>query len=213
MRMRWLMAAVVGLMIVASAMAQERAPRAIKDMHQTQDHMYFETPTPPPGPPGLPRIPMAWWKDSHLSQQLNLTDTQKAKLEQTFTEHKIKLIDLRANLEKEETRLQPLIESDRLDENQVSAQLDKVIAARGQLEKATAMMSVDMRKILTQEQWKKLQTVQSQMPTPGPEHGFFVRGPEPGRPPKAMIQPKPPSPPEGPNGPDGKGRPTEEQPR
>lgn len=207
MRMRWLMAATMGLVIVASATAQERAPRAIKNMHQTQDHMYIEAPVPPPPPPGLPRIPMAWWKDSHLSQQLNLTDTQKAKLEQTFTEHKIQLIDLRATLEKEETRLQPLIESDRLDESQVSAQLDKVIAARGQLEKATAMMSLDMRKILTQDQWKKLQAVQSQMPTPRPEHGFFVRGPEPGRPPKAPV------PPEGPNGPDGKGRPTQEQPR
>jgi len=168
-------------------------------------------PPAPPVPPGLPRIPRAWWKNSEMAKELNLTDQQVAKLEQTFTENRLKLIDLRASVEKEETKLQPLIEADRIDENQISSQLDALIAARGRLEKANAMMGLDMRKVLTQEQWKKLQSMQGQMRGPGRLDRDRPMGRHAGR--RPGYPGKTPEPPVGPNGPDGKGRPTEEQPR
>ncbi len=209
MTRKFWMASMLLATIAVSAFAQDRAPRAAQP-RAPREPFDVGAPPPPPHPPGLPRIPMAWWKDSQLAQELNLTDAQKAKLEQTFTDYRIRLIDLRATLDKEEARLQPMVEADRLDENQVSAQLDKVVAARGQLEKVSAMMSIAMRKDLTREQWKKLEGGQGRMRMRGgPEEGM---GPTPhpsapGRPPKA------PAPPDGPNNTDGKGRPTTEQPR
>lgn len=109
----------------------------------------------PPGP-GLGK----WWKNSEIVRELSLSDAQINQIEQTFLEQRLKLIDLRAELEKQETRLQPLIEADQPDENKVSAQIDQVLAARGRLEKANAMMMLAIRRVLSAEQWKKLQTVQ-----------------------------------------------------
>ncbi|HWR37076.1 MAG TPA: periplasmic heavy metal sensor [Clostridia bacterium] len=140
--------------------SQGQKPRKMK---MTKMKRSFAPPTPPP----LPRIPRAWWKDSEMAKELNLTDQQKNQLEQAFIQNRLNLIDLRAAVEKEETKLQPLIGADKIDEGQINAQLDALVAARGRLEKASALMSVNMRRVLTQEQWKKLQTMQSDR-TPRP---------------------------------------------
>ncbi len=116
-------------------------------------------PTPGPDGPGMRHGHGmgAWWKNSDIAQKLNLTDQQKQQLESTFTSNRLALIDLRAAVEREETKLEPLMSADQLDENAIKAQLNSLIAARGKLEMAMAMMHVSMRKILTTEQWKQLQ--------------------------------------------------------
>ena len=111
-----------------------------------------------PHPPG-PDLGK-WWKNSEIVRELGLSDAQIKQMEQTFLEQRLKLIDLRAELEKQEVRLQPLIEADQPDETKVSAQIDQVLAARGRLEKANAMMMLAIRRVLSAEQWKKLQTIQ-----------------------------------------------------
>lgn len=132
----------------------------------------------------------AWWKNSDIAKQVGLTDSQASQLEQTFLQHKLKLIDLRAELEKQELQLQSLIDADQLDESQVSTQLDQVLAARGGLEKEAAMMMVSVRRVLSTDQWKKLQTIQQKRaPT-------FFREFAPGGAPMMFEHPLPPPPPE-----------------
>jgi Spy/CpxP family protein refolding chaperone len=139
-------------------------------------------------PPG-PDLGM-WWKQSEILRELQLTPAQTSQIEQTFLEQRLKLIDLRAELEKEETRLQPLVEADQLDEAKVSAQIDKVLAARGRLEKAHTMLMLSIRRVLTVEQWRKLQAIQQERMRPG-AMGHPFGPPMPGAPP-----PAPPHPPE-----------------
>src|SRR3989454_12046699 len=103
-----------------------------------------------------------WWKNSRIARELGLSEAQISQIEQTFLEQRLKLIDLRADLEKQEARLQPLIEADQPDEAKVSAQIDQVLAARGRLEKANAMMMLAIRRALSVEQWKKLQSFQQE---------------------------------------------------
>jgi Spy/CpxP family protein refolding chaperone len=100
-----------------------------------------------------------WWKDSKIVTELKLTPAQITQIEQSFYDHRLKLIDLRADLEREETKLQPLVEADQPDEGKVSAQVDLVLAARGRLEKAHIMMMLAMRRSLSVEQWKKLESI------------------------------------------------------
>jgi Spy/CpxP family protein refolding chaperone len=117
----------------------------------------------PPAPPHPPGGDLGkWWKNSEIARELQLAPAQINQIEQTFLEQRLKLIDLRAELEKEETRLQPLIEADQPDEAKVSAQIDQVLAARGRLEKANAIMMLSIRRVLTVEQWKKLQAIQQE---------------------------------------------------
>jgi len=117
-------------------------------------------PPPPPHPHG-PDLGK-WWKNSEIVPILQLTDAQINQIEQTFFDHRLKLIDLRAELEKQEARLQPLIEADQPDEAKVGAQIDLVLAARGKLEKANAMMMLSIRRVLSVEQWKKLESIKQQ---------------------------------------------------
>ncbi len=115
-------------------------------------------------PPGRPHPADLgkWWKNSEIVRELQLSEAQSNQIEQTFLEQRLKLIDLHAELEKQEARLQPLIEADQPDEAKVSAQIDQVLAARGRLEKANAMMMLAIRRVLTAEQWKKLQAIQQE---------------------------------------------------
>lgn len=129
---------------------------------------------PPPGPgmgggmmgmhrPGFgPMGRGGWWKNSKIAEELKLTDQQKQQLEKTFTDYRLQLIDQRAAVEREETKLQPLMDADQLDKAKINSQLDALIAARSKLEKTAAMMHVSMREILTPDQWKQLQAMHAQ---------------------------------------------------
>ncbi len=130
-----------------------------------------------------------WWKNSEIVRTLGLSEQQISQLEQSFTDFRMKLIDLHAEVEREEARLQPLIEADRPDEAQVGAQLDQLVAARGKLEKTQALMMLALRRALTVEQWKKLETVRHERV---PFHHPGEAGPWPARPPAAPLPPPPP---------------------
>ena len=160
------------------------------------------TPAPalPPQAPSFPRQPAPpgmemgkWWKNSEIVRELGLSEAQVGQIERTFFEQRLKLIDLKADLEKQETRLQPLIEADQPDEAKVSAQIDQVLAARGRLEKANAMMMFSMRRVLMVEQWKKLQEIQQRrergFPRTPPPPGSFEQ--QPGPPPRPPEENQP----------------------
>jgi hypothetical protein len=101
----------------------------------------------------------AWWKNSDIVRKLNLSDEQVKKISQTFLDHKLKLIDLQADLDKQELRLQPLLDIDQPDDSKVGAQIDLITTARGRLEKENAIMMLDIRRWLSVDQWKKLKSL------------------------------------------------------
>ena len=160
---------------------------------------------PPPPPPGAaPRTPMPptggvvappelgkWWKNSDIVAQLQLSSAQIKQIEDTFLDYRLKLIDLHAEVERQEARLQPLIEADQPDEAKVSAQIDLVIAARGKLEKTNTMMMLAIRKVLSVEQWKKLQSIQQERHRTRFPGGFGPEPPESMRPPHPAPAPTP----------------------
>ncbi len=129
-----------------------------------------ETPRPPRG--GLPPMeralpPGTWWRNPDLVQKLGLNSDQQKKIEDVFQQHRLRLVDLDATLRKEELTLEPLMSSDTPDESRTLAQIDKVAQARAELEKANARFLFAIRRVLTADQWKKLQEV----PTPPPQGG------------------------------------------
>src|SRR3954471_20896682 len=172
-----------------SALAQNTAP-----VPGGEDVFYMaQGPGGPPQGPGGPgdhfqmRVPgpRKWWKDSDTVKQIGLSDNQAQQIEQAFTDSKMRFIDMVASLQKEELKLQTLINADQPNENAVSNQVDQVVQARGKLEKEHAMMMLNIRRLLSLEQWKKLQTIDGGMGM-GMGHHMFVRkfhGPPPQGPP------------------------------
>ena len=124
------------------------------------------------GPPGR------WWDDPNFAEKISLSADQKKKMDEIFNASLLKLIDLRAAVQKEEAIMEPLVEADPPDEAKVLAQIDRVAQARGELEKANARMLFELRRQLTHDQWTKLQ---AERPPAPPGHKGPPEGP--GRPP------------------------------
>jgi Spy/CpxP family protein refolding chaperone len=97
-----------------------------------------------------------WWKNPAVVQRLTLTADQTKKMDDIFQQSRIQLIDLRADVQKQEVMLEPLLSANPLDSVKTMAQIDKVADARANLEKADAKMLLGIRGVLTPDQWTKL---------------------------------------------------------
>ena len=102
-----------------------------------------------------------WWNRPNVVKQLTLTDDQRKAMDGILQSHKMKLIDLRANLQKAEVELGPMMKADTPDQKAIEAQIDKVVMARAELEKANARFLLDIRMQLKPDQWKQLQTLRT----------------------------------------------------
>lgn len=142
-----------------------------------------QVPRPPEPGPDLG----AWWKNSEIVRELGLTGEQVRRIEQIFLEHRLKLIDLQAQVAREEVQLQPLIEADQVDEPKVLAQVDRLLSARMQLEKTNIRMMLSIRQVLTTEQWRKLEAIKQER-----QRRFAPAPPPPGAPPRPPEQVPPP---------------------
>jgi Spy/CpxP family protein refolding chaperone len=129
--------------------------------------------------------PGRWWKDTEIAKNIGLNDGQVQKIEQIFQESRMKLVDVHASLQKEEFKLEPLLEADNPDENAVLGAIDRITAARATLEKANAQMAFAIRRVLTPDQWKKLRALRparDHFPPPGPMQGPRAKFHHEGRP-------------------------------
>jgi Spy/CpxP family protein refolding chaperone len=97
-----------------------------------------------------------WWKNSMLVQRIGLTPDQVKRMDGIFQQNRIQLIDLKANVEKQEVLLEPLLSANPPDIARATAQIDKVADARADLEKSNAKMLLGIRGVLTPDQWTRL---------------------------------------------------------
>jgi Spy/CpxP family protein refolding chaperone len=119
------------------------------------------------GPGGM------WWKSPRTVERLSLTADQTKRMDDIVERSRLDLIDLRANLEKEQVRLGPIMDANPVNTAAASAQIDKVANARADLEKANAKMLLSIRGVLTPDQWTKLH----ERPTPPAQGAAPAGGP------------------------------------
>ena len=98
----------------------------------------------------------SWWMNPEVAERIGLSDQQKQELEKISQDGRLKMIDLRADLEKQQVILAPLLQGYHPDEAQVLAQVDKVSQARAAVDRARVQTMLASRNVLTEEQWKKM---------------------------------------------------------
>lgn len=101
-------------------------------------------------PPGM------WWKNPAVVQRLTLTPDQTRKMDDVFQQSRLQLIDLKANVERQQVLLEPMLSANPVETSKAMAQIDKVAQARADLEKAHARMLLGIRGVLTPDQWTNL---------------------------------------------------------
>jgi Spy/CpxP family protein refolding chaperone len=94
-----------------------------------------------------------WWQSEQYRRELGLTTEQSKRLEDVFQAAVPTLKAHKKALDQAETEFERLVE--RGDDGSVMDQVERVEAARAELNKAHTMMMLRMRRLLTTDQWAK----------------------------------------------------------
>jgi len=105
---------------------------------------------------GTANLPDTWWRNEGMAKQIGLSSVQVKRMDEIFQQSRLKMIDQKAALDKEEAILEPLIAADTLDEARAASQVDRVAQARAELEKTRGRLLLGIRKQMEPEQWRKL---------------------------------------------------------
>jgi Spy/CpxP family protein refolding chaperone len=125
-----------------------------------------------------------WWKNPEVATRIGLSADQQKRIEDLFLQSRIQLIHMHASLEEEQLLLEPLLSANPFDEAKALDQINKIADTRADLEKANAKMLLNIRGVLTADQWVKLRSRDRGPHDPGGAWGD--RGPEgPQGPPRA----------------------------
>ena len=100
-----------------------------------------------------------WWDNNAFAKAIGLKQEQKLRMDTVFNTNKTALFNTYRSLKTEEAKLDTLKRAESPDEDAILAQIDKVSALRGQLEKQSATLVLQLRKELSPEQVKMLESM------------------------------------------------------
>ena len=133
--------------------------------------------------------PGKWWEDQRLVNRIGLTEEQQALIRDVVFEHARRMIDLKADVDKAGLDLAGTVDQRDFDPTPVRAAYAVFQTARHKLENERFEMLLEVRQILTYEQWQKIeeikrrmQQMRSQQRRPG-ARGQGGQGPQGDRPP------------------------------
>ncbi|HEY0157285.1 MAG TPA: periplasmic heavy metal sensor [Thermoanaerobaculia bacterium] len=109
-----------------------------------------------PGPPGPPMPRGKWWR-GEIAQKLELNRGQQQKLDEIFQAAANELIDSKASVKKLEVALRGELDRPQLRRTEIQRIASQLSAARAKLFERELMMLVDMRGVLEDDQWQRLQ--------------------------------------------------------
>lgn len=96
-----------------------------------------------------------WW-NSPLRQDLGLTPAQEQQIRQIVRSYRDRLLDARNNVAKAQGDLEDLLNDPEVNPDQAKPVIDKLAAARANSTRVFLEMSVQLRRVLTFDQWRAL---------------------------------------------------------
>lgn len=100
-----------------------------------------------------------WWRDTEVINELRLSDAQRKQLEQVSMNMKLSLISSAAAAASALVKGESALNGDQLDEATYNQQVNTAADAASKLLKDLGGTMLAMRKILTPEQWRKLESM------------------------------------------------------
>lgn len=116
------------------------------------------------GPPEMKRggvdIPHGrWWKRNRVKEGLGLTDKQIAKLDEISIAGRKKMIRVHADIEVLSLDLEPILNAKNFDRSAAEKILNKIEGLRAEAAKVRVAELLDMREVLTHDQFLKLKEI------------------------------------------------------
>jgi Spy/CpxP family protein refolding chaperone len=110
-----------------------------------------------PAPAQLPEMPIGkWWKRPRIVEQLKVKTEQQERLDEIFAKNRRSFIDLKADVDRRAVDLDELLAKKDSDPVRIAAATDALEQAKGRLGKTRTMMIVEMKGVLSDEQWQKI---------------------------------------------------------
>lgn len=98
-----------------------------------------------------------FWTNPEVAAQIGMTPDQVHRIADTYLQGTLKLIQLDANLQMEEAKLEPMLGATPLDTNATLAQIERIADDKAAIDKADARLAFALRATLTPEQLAKMQ--------------------------------------------------------
>lgn len=124
-----------------------------------------QQPGGPRGAQGPP--PGTSLENPETAKKIGLTSDQQKKISQVLRQNHAPLLEASQKVQAEDIKMKALMDADHLDEERVIAQAARVASARADLERAHVQLLVEMRRVITTEQWQKLKALTSSPPSDG----------------------------------------------
>jgi hypothetical protein len=112
----------------------------------------------------MPKSFYAWWSKPEIRRDLRLTNEQQREIQATVKQYRPHLIDIRAEVNKAEIDLQAQFDHEPVDTAKADQAIERLIAARSDLTRTLSRLSLQLRTLLTEQQWQQLQRLR---PPPG----------------------------------------------
>jgi Spy/CpxP family protein refolding chaperone len=100
--------------------------------------------------------PGKWWRRPELIQQLQLSASQQERLDEVFRGAANELIDAKADVEKLHVAIRGELDRPQIRKAELQRLATQLSTARGRLFERELMMLVDMRGVLTEQQWMRV---------------------------------------------------------
>ena len=98
---------------------------------------------------------LPWWT-SPVIDDLGLSEDQRQKIRHIVHSYRDRLFDARNNANKAEAELQYLLNEPTINVADAKPTIDKLAQARAETTRVFTQMSVDLRSVLTLDQWREL---------------------------------------------------------
>lgn len=101
--------------------------------------------------------PGRWWRHPEVSKDLSLTRHEQRELDSLYVRNRDALIDMKADLEKERSRLADIMDREPFNEAAAKSQLRKVEEMQQRLTSERMRYLIEVRKILGQDRFRALE--------------------------------------------------------
>ena len=101
------------------------------------------------------RAGFPWW-NSPVTREIGLTPEQNQKIHQIVRSYRDRLLDARNTVLKAQGDMEDVMNAAEIDQNQAKTAIDKLTAAQAASRRVLLEMSLQLRSVLTFDQWNQL---------------------------------------------------------
>jgi len=100
-----------------------------------------------------------WWHNKAMTEQLELTDSERKLLDEKYVESRRRLVDLRSDVERERLELDILLDSREASKEQITERYDRLEKARAKLSKERFGLLIEVRDIIGVDRFQELKSM------------------------------------------------------